>query len=561
MTAVEAGRMALRKAAIVIPALSIILVLTLAPYIVAADSSQPQPAGDQATIANPSAALVRQVLRTRWVDPEGRQPMTFAEWTARIGEPQPFVSSPARGNTAKGASSDNKYCVIVNSTLYPQIETEITRYLADLSDEGYAAEVYLTSGGTPEDFRSFIQELYAEGLDGLMLIGDLPVPWFDAEWPDTHNHEYFPCDLFYMDMDGIFTDTNSDGMYDLHTGDVAPEIYLGRLTASPLTMAGSQEVALLQNYFDKNHDFRTGRASILDRALVYVDDDWIPWASQWNANVGLAYDERMFISDGWATWSTDYKNRLTQVYESILVCVHSSPAVHGFYRDGSQWGWVYNSEVRTIDPDAYFYNLFACSNARYVETDYMAGWYIFCNSYGLGALGSTKSGSMLQFDAFYGPFGLGNSIGEAYLQWFQAIASGGFDEWELPWHYGMTLCGDPTLDKWDDDDDHDGVVDAIDNCPLIVNPDQEDTNGDGIGDACCCVGVRGNIDGDPQEAVNIVDLSDLVGYLFGSPPGPPPGCPAEGNVDGDPDEQINIVDVSYLTAHLFGSGSPPGSCP
>jgi NHL repeat len=35
-----------------------------------------------------------------------------------------------------------------------------------------------------------------------------------------------------------------------------------------------------------------------------------------------------------------------------------------------------------------------------------------------------------------------------------------------------------------DDEDHDGAIDAIDNCPGVYNPDQLDHNGNGIGDAC-----------------------------------------------------------------------------
>lgn len=34
------------------------------------------------------------------------------------------------------------------------------------------------------------------------------------------------------------------------------------------------------------------------------------------------------------------------------------------------------------------------------------------------------------------------------------------------------------------DTDHDGVPDASDNCPLVANPGQTDTDGDGAGDAC-----------------------------------------------------------------------------
>ncbi|MGD8903017.1 MAG: choice-of-anchor Q domain-containing protein, partial [Anaerolineae bacterium] len=39
-------------------------------------------------------------------------------------------------------------------------------------------------------------------------------------------------------------------------------------------------------------------------------------------------------------------------------------------------------------------------------------------------------------------------------------------------------------DACDPDDDGDGVLDVTDNCPLISNVDQEDADGDGLGDAC-----------------------------------------------------------------------------
>jgi hypothetical protein len=39
------------------------------------------------------------------------------------------------------------------------------------------------------------------------------------------------------------------------------------------------------------------------------------------------------------------------------------------------------------------------------------------------------------------------------------------------------------------DQDGDGVCDADDNCPLVANADQTDTDGDGIGDVCDCAAV------------------------------------------------------------------------
>lgn len=44
--------------------------------------------------------------------------------------------------------------------------------------------------------------------------------------------------------------------------------------------------------------------------------------------------------------------------------------------------------------------------------------------------------------------------------------------------------GDGEPDCTDSDDDGDGVEDALDNCPCVANPDQADTDMDGIGDAC-----------------------------------------------------------------------------
>ena len=42
------------------------------------------------------------------------------------------------------------------------------------------------------------------------------------------------------------------------------------------------------------------------------------------------------------------------------------------------------------------------------------------------------------------------------------------------------------------DVDADNICDEIDNCPLVYNPNQEDLNNDGIGDACEVIGLVEN---------------------------------------------------------------------
>lgn len=112
-----------------------------------------------------------------------------------------------------------------------------------------------------------------------------------------------------------------------------------------------------------------------------------------------------------------------------------------------------------------------------------------------------------------------------------------------------------------EDSDSDGVGDSCDNCLLVYNPDQADSKGDGVGDACrsCCVGeYAGNTDCDPLDVRNLVDITRLIDHIYLSKE--ELCCEGEGNVDGDAEGIINLADVTRLIDHVYLSKAPVAAC-
>jgi hypothetical protein len=356
-------------------------------------------------------------------------------------------------------AQEQKVLVIINTSIYSDLKTEILRYVDDISPE-YRVELFETSGGSAEDLKNFIKS-QRDSLVGCILIGSMPSCRFEIENDlAAAGRSEFPCDLFFMDLDGSWADLDGNGIYDSHTegtGDMAPEIFIGRIDASLFSPYGDKQVDDLRKYFNRDHNYWSSAYGFRKTGLAYTDVDWKDYTPI-NEEMKYLYGDNNFqlIRDDRISKKDYIENRLlNEQYEFIQVAGHAIQYIQWFnFRGG-----LNSDEIRNIAPKALGYNLFACSACDYTYYNFMGGAYIFSNSdKSLVVIGSTKTGSMLQFYAFYKPLGENKSIGMAYREWFEYLAP--YDDYEKSWHYGMTIIGDPLIKFNSGSGNHGPLLDA-----------------------------------------------------------------------------------------------------
>lgn len=395
--------------------------------------------------------------------------------------------------------------ILVDQSIYDAVAASIDQYVLDVGRDGYWANIYSVQGGTPADIRSFIAR---RSPVGVVLVGSIAAPWFEID-DDFHGHSEFPCDLYYMDTNGTWIDSDGDGMFNDHDGHLDPEIWVGRIWTPA---QGGNDAVLINDYFARNHKFRLGQLGHARSALAFVDDDWQGFGDcaldlQFPASALTVYTAPN------VTDADLYKAEVNMQRSWAQLCAHSWPQGHALKVGGTN-EYIHNTYFRdTNPPNAHFYNLFCCGPGKYTEPEYLAGWYIFDKAgggtnLGLTAIASAKSGSMLYFEDFYRPLGQGKCIGDAFVDWWRARGPD-HDHGERCWHYGLVLLGDPTLTWWK------GVVpqlrqpqpdDVFDHYPRKIQFAWDPVN---------LPGVKYTVEVDAYQAVSAGKWAEEVNRTFG----------------------------------------------
>jgi len=271
----------------------------------------------------------RLLSRLRWVSPHGELPGTYAQYLrehpqqpARFSNRRLVAAAADRAHRTGRAASG--ISVLVHSDLYAAVAVELDQYVTDLTSEGHSVFVETVSGGTAEDIKAWVQGRYAAGSEGIVFVGDIPAAWAEV------SGDVFPCDLFYMDVDGLWEDVDEDGDYEAHSagdGDEGPEVFVARIYAYTLTY--DTEANMVNGYLSKAHAYRDGTLTQPWRGLEYVDEDWYTM----DVALDLVYGTDVVRHDfGYFTTGADYLNQMDLGQHFVQVCAHSYSGGHHFGR-------------------------------------------------------------------------------------------------------------------------------------------------------------------------------------------------------------------------------------
>lgn len=388
-------------------------------------------------------------------------PTTVSEHYAQL--PDGVFSHAQIMNIPASGQADllHKVLIIVDSTLYSELTFEINRYAYDIHYV-YGCNVIMerVDSETCQDIKSLITN-YQNNLDGCVFIGDIIPAIYRTNDLCYYNWlASWPCDLYYMDLTGTWIDGNHDNYFDDYTGDMTPEIFVGRISTSNMgNIIGEEEGMRL--YLNKNHKYWIGHRHINKKhGLSYTNRPWVPnpidtpyMASVFNNSINNLYGndnyEAINARENPAIFGkTDYLHRLNnEKYEFIQLASHSTPTHHVQFKGASISGY----EIASNENKSLGYNLFCCSACCWTNATssnaFLAGDYIYSpNSDGLCVVGSTKAGSMYPFANFYISLGQGKTIGQSLVNWWSTYSMPTYTQQEiLCWNFGLTIIGDPLV--------------------------------------------------------------------------------------------------------------------
>lgn len=344
--------------------------------------------------------------------------------------------------------------IVVDKLTYDNVKSYIEQYATDINNVTQKKiTLYTVQNASHKDVKNLLVQ-NSPNLWGAVFIGDIPTARYEGLHFETGVYASWPCDLYYMDLNGDWIDTDNNNIFDIHDGNVVlgknvePEIFVGRISTKNIETG----YAKLRKYFDKNHLFWSNINRFNGKyALGYIDCSWSSSSDLLTSasNIfapGNIKSDYVICGVNPEFGSTDYLNKInSQKYDFVTLACHSDSSEHTMTGGGISSQTIINRDIRST-----FFNLFCCSACNWEQSSttvpYLGGAYVYGDkSSTLSLIGSTKTGSMLYFNNFNPRLDQGKSIGESLKEWWHQTCGAEHSDWEVSWFYGLTIVGDPLL--------------------------------------------------------------------------------------------------------------------
>jgi hypothetical protein len=329
-----------------------------------------------------------------------------------------------------------KLLLVVDQTYAGQLSNELAQLEEDLTGDGWTVLRLAASrtDSVPRVKESIVAAYRSDPsqVKCVFLFGHVPVPYSGNIVPDGHAPDHqgaWPCDGFYGDMDGHWTDrsvnvviasdprnrnTPGDGKFDQSTFPALLKLMVGRVDLANMpgrTKAGGpptfpSELELLRNYLVKDHKFRTGQFEVPRRGVVgdyfgirdgeaFAASGWRNFAAFFGpANVSRLANERTWI-----------QNLGTNAYLWAYGCGPGTYTSIGGLGTANSYNDGVTTELVQADVKTVFAMLFGSWLGDWDSEDDLQRAVLATQSYGLACAWSGRPHWFLQHMALGAPIG------------------------------------------------------------------------------------------------------------------------------------------------------------
>jgi hypothetical protein len=240
----------------------------------------------------PTTTIPGAGTATGWIDPNVVAGQRYEYYFAKAGTPaaKGFLTA---GIEASAIEDRGIVVLLVDATKAAALGARLDRLLQDLVGDGWRVLRHdVAPTATVASTRALVVADHAANpgqVKCVFLLGRIPVPYSGQIAPDGHTDHSgaWPADVFYGELNGLWTDTTinttsasrlenrnvpGDGKYDQSAIPSDVELGVGRVDFANMPSFPLSETQLLEQYLDKDHDYRHGVFSVDQRAII--DDNF-----------------------------------------------------------------------------------------------------------------------------------------------------------------------------------------------------------------------------------------------------------------------------------------------